>query len=140
MIPPSPNSLIAKKPALSFVLCNGSVAVAALVMYLSGTPSSLVLFSVTIALVVTNGVLLILRRKVVAAPLVETIAEAGFVPQSKKRAWLCLGSGTVLLLSSVFLIVHPRLQSDRPFGFIMLIGSPAILIMAWKEFRKSDPN
>jgi hypothetical protein len=136
MIRPSANSLIAKKPVLPFVVFNGSCALVALVMYLSGTPTNIILFSIVSALVVMNGVLFISRRKATAAPPVG----ADPAPRSKKRAWLCLVSGACLLTSSLFEIAEPRLPSDRPLGIMVLIGSLAVLFMAWKEFKRPADN
>jgi hypothetical protein len=49
-------------------------------MYLSGTPSSIIFFSVILTLAVVNGVLLFLQRKVAAVSPVE----AAPASQSKK--------------------------------------------------------
>jgi hypothetical protein len=133
MIRPPANSLVAKRPVLPFVVLNGSCALCALIMYLSGTPTNIILFSILSALVVMNGVLFISRRRATTAPPVG----ADPAPRSKTRAWLCLVGGACLLTSSLFSIAYPRLPSDRPLGIITLIGSPAALFMAWKEFKKA---
>jgi hypothetical protein len=134
MLRPSENSLIAKKPVFVFVVLNVGGALMATVMYLSGTPSNILLFSTIAALAMLNVITVIMRRMVVADP--QRGAEAGFAPPSKKRAWLYLVLGALMMLMALFMIARPVLPSDRPMGFIMVVGSTAFVPMAWKGFRR----
>jgi hypothetical protein len=135
-IRPSKNSFIAKKPAFAFIVFNGSAAVAALVMYFSGTPSWMILVTVIATLALFNAMLVIMRRMIVTDIQAGTVAEARVSAPSKKRAWLFLILGLYMLGNSLFQIEYPKLPSDKPLGFMMLIGSPAFLVVAWREFRK----
>jgi hypothetical protein len=135
-IRPSKNSLIAKKPVFTFVLLNGSAAIVALVLYFSGTPSGMIVVSVSATFALINAMLVIMRRMVVTDVQAGTVPEARAAAPSKKLAWLFLVLGVYFLGSSLFQIGNPKLPSDKPLGFMMLIGSPAFLVMAWREFRK----
>jgi hypothetical protein len=131
---PSSNSLIAKKPVFYFLLVNASVVLAEIVVYISGTPLRIVLLTSIFTLAIMNAILLIMRRRI--PPATQAGTGATEAAPSRKRAWLWLILGLFMLVDSSYQIAYPNLPSDRPLGFMILIGSPALLFMAWKEFRK----
>jgi len=120
---PSANSLIARKPGFTFALVNGSGALFALILYLSGTPVNLILFSSVATLIIFNTLLIFMRRKVPTT-------------SPSNKGWLYLVLGVFMLANSIMQIARSGLPSDMPLGIVILIGSPAVLFMAWREFNK----
>jgi hypothetical protein len=127
---PSANSLIARKPGFVFALVNGSGIFFALILYLSGTPVNIILFSSVATLVILNALLNFMRRKLASAQAVS--------PTNKASLYLVLG--IFMLGNSIMQIARPRLPSDMPLGILTLIVSPAVWFMAWREFKKPTPK
>ena len=82
---PSASSLIARKPGFVFALGNGSAVFFALIMYLSGTPVNLILFS---SVAIFNALLIFMRRKVPAAQALS--------PSNKGWLYLVIGIWGIL--------------------------------------------
>jgi hypothetical protein len=127
------NSLIAKKPTAFLVIVNASAIVAGLIVYLSGTPLKLALFTTVLTLALMNIVLFVFRG--ILAKKLPVTAPATAI-RSTRRAWLWLVLGLFMIGNSLSQIAWPRLPSDKPLGYATLLASPALLYLAWKEFKK----
>ena len=137
---PSGSGLIAKKPWFLFGSIDISGLIMAVVLYFSGTPSGMIVLTTIASLALVNAVLIIMRRVVVSDIQAATGAEVIVATPPKKRAWLLLLLGLYMLGNSLFQVANPKLPSDRPLGYIIPICSPAILLTAWREFRKRPPH
>jgi len=133
---PSGGSLIAKRPVFCFVLLNASTLIMSLIMLNSGTPgrSTLIVMLVTLAMV--NTLLIVMRKMVVTHPSTTAEPTTSVAIPFRKRGWLFLVLGLYMFGSSLYQVLYPHLPSDKPLGFIILICSPASLVIAWREFRK----